>query len=72
MLSEEIDYPVTAQCMEKSLICGFTKASFEKWCWTIPMSVCNHTSLSTRIASLTNRVGSMSFSNLEDRLHRVL
>ena len=28
MLSEEVDYPVTATCMEKTLTCGFTKASF--------------------------------------------
>lgn len=73
MLSEEIDYPVTARCMEKSLICGFTKDSFEKMVLDYPnigLQVIRN--LSTRIASLTNRVGSMSLSSLEDRLHRVL
>ncbi len=73
MLSEEIDYPVTARCMEKSLICGFTKDSFEKMVLDYPnigLQVIRN--LSARIASLTNRVGSMSLSNLEDRLHRVL
>ena len=29
MLSEKTDYPVTARCMEKTLICGFTKKKFE-------------------------------------------
>ncbi len=73
MLSEEIDYPVTAQCMEKSLICGFTKASFEKMVLDYPnVGLQIIRNLSARIASLTNRVGSMSLSNLEDRLHRVL
>jgi CRP/FNR family transcriptional regulator len=73
MLSEEIDYPVTAWCMENTLICGFTKASFEKIVLDYPnigLQVIRN--LSTRIASLTDRVGSMSLSNLEDRLHRVL
>jgi len=73
MLSEEIDYPVTARCLERTLICGFTKASFEKIVLDYPnigLQVIRN--LSTRIASLTDRVGSMSLSNLEDRLHRVL
>ena len=71
MLSEEVDYPVTAWCMEKTLTCGFTKASFEKIVLdypTIGLQVIRN--LSTRIASLTDRVGSMSLSNLEDRLYR--
>jgi CRP-like cAMP-binding protein len=73
MLSEEIDYPVTAWCMEKTLICGFTKTSFEKIVLDYPnigLQVIRN--LSTRIATLTDRVGSMSITNLEDRLHRVL
>ncbi len=73
MLSEEVDYPVTATCMEKTLTCGFTKASFEKIVLDHPiigLQVIRN--LSTRIASLTDRVGSMSLSNLEDRLYRVL
>lgn len=73
MLSEEIDYPVTAWCMEKTLICGFTKTSFEKIVLDYPnigLQVIRN--LSSRIASLTDRVGSMSLSNLESRLHGVL
>jgi len=73
MLSEEIDYPVTAWCMEKTLICGFTKVSFERIVLDYPnigLQVIRN--LSSRIASLTDRVGSMSLSTLEDRLHSVL
>ena len=73
MLSEEVDYPVTAWCMEKTMTCGFTKASFEKIVLDYPaigLQVIRN--LSTRIASLTDRVGSMSLSNLEDRIYRVL
>jgi CRP/FNR family transcriptional regulator, cyclic AMP receptor protein len=73
MLSEEIEYPVTAWCLEKTLICGFSKASFERIVLDYPnigLQVIRN--LSTTIASLTDRVGSMSLSNLEDRLHSVL
>lgn len=73
MLSEEIDYPVTAWCMEKTLICGFSKASFEKIVLDYPnigLQVIRN--LSATIASLTDRVGSLSLPNLEDRLYSVL
>jgi len=73
MLSEDIEYPVTAWCMEKSFVCGFSKAAFEKIVLDYPnigLQVIKN--LSSRISSLTDRVGSMSLTNLEDRLHRVL
>lgn len=73
MLSEEVDYPVTAWCMEKTLTCGFSKASFENIVLHYPnigLQVIRN--LSATIASLTDRVGSMSLSNLEDRLFSVL
>lgn len=73
ILSEEIDYPVTAQCMEKTVTCGFSKASFEKIVLDYPnigLQVIRN--LSSRIASLTDRVGSMSLTSLEERLHSVL
>ena len=73
MLSEDIDYPVTAWCMEKTLICGFTKAQFEKIVFEHPnigLQVIKN--LSSRISWLTNRVGSMSLTHLEERLYGVL
>ncbi len=73
MLGEEIDYPVTAWCMEESLVCSFPRERFEKLVLDHPnigLQVIKN--LSNRIAWLTNRIGSMSLTNLEDRLHRVL
>lgn len=73
MLSEEIDYPLTAWCMEDTLICGFNRRGFEKLVLGHPqigLQVIKN--LSRRITWLTSRVGSMSITNLEDRLYRVL
>jgi CRP-like cAMP-binding protein len=73
MLSEEIDYPVSAWCMEDVLICSFSRERFERLVLEHPnigLQVIKN--LSTRINWLTNRIGSMSLTNLEDRLHRVL
>lgn len=73
MFSEEADYPVTAWCMEESLVCSFTRERFEKLVLdhsNIGLQIIKN--LSNRIAWLTNRIGSMSLTNLEDRLHRVL
>ena len=73
MLSEEIDYPVTAQCMENTLICGFTRGRFEELVLEHPnIGLQIIKNLSSRITWLTNRIGSMSLTNLEDRLYRVL
>ncbi len=73
MLSEETVYPVSAWCMENALVCSFTRQQFEKLVIDHPnigLQVIKN--LSNRIAWLTNRIGSMSMTNLEDRLHRVL
>lgn len=73
MLSEDIAYPVTAWCMEKTMICGFDKDRFEKIVLQHPnigLQVIRN--LSERINWLTTRMGSMSISNLEDRLHGIL
>lgn len=73
ILSEEIDCPVTARCMEKTVTCGFSKASFEQIVLDYPnigLQVIRN--LSTRIASLTDRVGDMSLTSFEDRLYSVL
>lgn len=73
MLSEDIAYPVTAWCMEKTLICGFDKDRFEKIVLQHPnigLQVIRN--LSERINWLTTRMGSMSISNLEDRLYGIL
>ena len=73
MLSEDLDYPVTAWCMEETLFCGFSKEGFEKLVLESPnigLQVIKN--LSNRISWLTSRVGSMSVTNLEERLYGVL
>jgi CRP/FNR family transcriptional regulator, cyclic AMP receptor protein len=73
MLSEETDYPMTAWCLEQTLTCGFTKRKFESIVLEHPnigLQVIRN--LSRRITLLTDHVGSMAFSNLEQRLYRVL
>ena len=73
MLSEEVNYPFSAWCMEETLLCGFTKERFEKLVLEHPnigLQVIKN--LSNRIHWLTSRVGTMSITNLEDRLYRVL
>ncbi len=73
MLLEDTNYPLTATCLEDTLICGFTKKDFEKLVLDHPsigLQVIKN--LSKRIDWLTSRVGSLSFTNLEDRLYSVL
>jgi CRP-like cAMP-binding protein len=73
MLIEDADYPLTAVCLEDTLICGFTKANFEQLILGNPnigLQVIKN--LSNRINWLTERVGSFSLTNLEDRLYQVL
>jgi CRP/FNR family transcriptional regulator len=73
MLIEAGDYPLTATCLEETLMCGFTKDGFEKLVLENPnigLQVIKN--LSKRIDWLTSRVGSLSLTNLEDRLYHVL
>jgi len=73
MLSETGEYPLSAVCMEETLICGFTRNQFEQLILNNPqvgLQVIRN--LSRRIASLSDRIGSLSASHLEERLYRVL
>lgn len=73
MLAEDMVYPLTATCLEDTLICGFDKPGLEKLILDHPnigLQVIKN--LSRRIDWLTSRVGSFSLSNLEERLYQVL
>jgi len=73
LLFEAEDYPLTAICLENTLICGFTRDGFEKLVLENPnigLQVIKN--LSKRIDWLTSQVGSLSLKNLEDRLYHVL
>lgn len=73
MLNDQAEFPVSAVCLEDTLICGFTKGGFEDLVTKHPkigLQVIKN--LSARIDWLTSRVGSMSLSSLEQRLYQVL
>ena len=73
MLLEDTKYPLSATCLEDTLVCGFTKKDFEKLVLDHPpIGLQVIKTLSKRIDWLTSRVGSLSFTNLEDRLYNVL
>jgi CRP-like cAMP-binding protein len=59
-LSAESDYPLTAECMEDSLLCGFSKERFERLVTENPnIGLQIMRNMSERISWLTSRVGSM-------------
>ena len=72
-LSEDAEYPLTAECMEESLLCGFTKERFERLVTNNPnIGLQIIRNMSDRISWLTSRAGSTSATHLEERLHAVL
>lgn len=73
MLTSEDRFPLSAVCLEETLTCGFSREGFESLVLRHPnigLQVIRN--LSRRIDSLTQRVGSMSATHLEERLHQVL
>lgn len=73
MFSEEGKYPVSAVCLEDTLTCGFRRVQFEELVLLHPkVGLQIIKTLSERISSLTDRVGSLAVANIEDRLYRVL
>lgn len=72
-LSDDAEYPLTAECMEESLLCGFTKARFERLVTDNPnIGLQIIRNMSDRISWLTSRAGSTSATHLEERLHAVV
>ena len=73
MFSEEGHYPVSAYCLEETLTCGFSRSQFEQLVLQHPkVGLQIIKNLSERITWLTQRVGSLAVTNIEDRLYRVL
>jgi len=73
VLNEEFDYPLTATCLEESLACGFSRQGFEKLILdysNIGLQVIKN--LTRRIEWLTSRAETMTTSNIEERLYRVI
>lgn len=66
-------YPLGAFCMEETLTCGFNKSTLEKVIKENPdIGIHIIKNLSERIAWLTERVGNMAATHIDERLYRVL
>jgi len=73
MFSEKLRYPVTAICLEDTLTCGFNRQQFERLITAYPnIGLRIIQNLSERITWLTDRVGDLAISNIEERLYSVL
>lgn len=73
VLGEDVEYPVSAWCLEPTLVCGFTQERFRRLVTEHPnIGYQVIRNLSNRVTSLSTRVGSMSATRLEDRLYGVL
>jgi CRP/FNR family transcriptional regulator len=73
MLSEELEYPFNAVCLEDTLTCGFSKSQFEEIILQYPnvgLQVIRN--MSERISQLTERVGTMATSSIEEKLYNAL
>ncbi|MBN1631126.1 MAG: Crp/Fnr family transcriptional regulator [Thermoleophilia bacterium] len=72
-LSDDTDYPLTAECVEDSLLCGITRERFERLVTENPsIGLKVMRAMSERIDWLTTRVGDLSSTRLEERLYAVL
>ncbi len=73
MFSDEGHYPVSAYGMEDTLTCGFSRRQFEELVLHNPrIGLQIIKNLSVRISWLTSRMSSLTVTNIEDRLYRVL
>lgn len=73
IFSDQGQYPVSAICLEDTLICGFNREQFERVVLQHPnigLQVIKN--LSDRVTWLTSHVGSLAVTNIEERLFRVL
>jgi CRP/FNR family transcriptional regulator, cyclic AMP receptor protein len=72
-LGEDADYPLTAECVEDSLLCGLTRERFERLVSERPaIGLQVMRAMSERITYLTTRVGDLAETHLEERLYAVL
>ncbi len=73
MLTEELSYPFSAWGIEDTLTCGFSKNQFQNLVLKYPqIGLQIIKNMSERISWLTKQVGSVSVTNIEERLYRVL
>lgn len=73
VLLEKGEYPVSATCLEPTLVCGIDRQTFEKLIMESPrVGLAVIRNLSLRIEHLSGKVGAMAEPSLDDRLYAVL
>jgi CRP/FNR family transcriptional regulator, cyclic AMP receptor protein len=73
ILTDTETYPCSAYCQEETLLCGFSKQQFNTLVLEHPqIGLQIIRNMSERIAWLSDQVGNLTVTNIEDRLHRVL
>ena len=73
LIGDAANYPCSAWCLEETLVCGFTRQQFQILLLDHPhigLQVIKN--MGERIAWLTDQVGNLTVTSIEDRLHRVL
>ena len=73
IFSEDVDYPVTATCLEDTFTCGFSKSIFEQLVLKYPnigLQVIKN--MSRRMSWLSSHVESMALTTIVEKLYRSL
>ncbi len=71
--SDVVEYPVTAKCLESTVICGLATDDFKRAIMQHPqISLLVIKNLTSRLLALEARVESMAATSLEEKLYRVL
>ncbi len=66
-------YPVSATCLDATLVCGLDKATFEALVTRYPaVGLAVIKNLSRRVEYLSGKLGALSEPTIEERLHKVL
>lgn len=73
ILTDAQTYPCSAWCQEETLICGFTKQQFNSLILEHPqIGLQIIKNMSERISWLSDQVGNLTLTNIEERLYKVL
>ena len=73
IFDEDVDYPVTATCLEDTFTCGFSKSIFEQLVLQYPnigLQVIKN--MSRRMSWLSSHVESMALTTIVEKLYRSL
>lgn len=73
LIEEKGEYPVSATCLEPTLVCGIDKKTFEGLVTKFPaVGLAVIRNLSKRVEYLSGALGALSEPSIEDRLYKVL